>query len=518
LSSVMGNETSSVKIHSLLTADDLKRLRAGFPEGAVGAKPPADLEWGAWKQAWPLDLRNKLQAYLAAAVVAGAGGGGGKTAETADSGGGISFPRYQEMAGNVVRGTTEERMKLLFYLLQDAAKTKENKDSKKQAYEGHIKLSQLVGFVEEVVKVASRLVTGRTDLSPADLASSAILAKSLLKDLAFPDQAAKKCLHLALPSASGSGSKEDDDLDDLTLDFDAVERWTAIKCPLFDQLFRYSLAASFGLQVVDDTIPLQGNLRLSGGGDNSSTSTASGHNSRNSILSPADVFFLNSCLPGGRPDFKRRWRLLFNSDLQGQSFSKLEGALTAKAAQTPTLIVVREGGEGGHVFGGFTSHPWSKPGSQFFGGNSCFLFNLSPRHFAYETTPFNNNYQYYNVNAKTFPNGIGMGGQIDFFGLWLDSEYGKGKCAPSCSSYASPQLSKEESFTFDHVEVWGIGDEPVEDEDEEAASGGGVLDKDPEAMAVMEMMGKTFVSKDVKAADAQTEKDRREQGQRPEEG
>ena len=27
----MGNETSSVKIHSLLSADDIKRLRAGFP-------------------------------------------------------------------------------------------------------------------------------------------------------------------------------------------------------------------------------------------------------------------------------------------------------------------------------------------------------------------------------------------------------------------------------------------------------------------------------------------------------
>ena len=27
----MGNETSSVKINSLLTAEDIKRLRAGFP-------------------------------------------------------------------------------------------------------------------------------------------------------------------------------------------------------------------------------------------------------------------------------------------------------------------------------------------------------------------------------------------------------------------------------------------------------------------------------------------------------
>ena len=27
----MGNETSSVKIHSLLSAEDIKKLRAGFP-------------------------------------------------------------------------------------------------------------------------------------------------------------------------------------------------------------------------------------------------------------------------------------------------------------------------------------------------------------------------------------------------------------------------------------------------------------------------------------------------------
>ena len=107
------------------------------------------------------------------------------------------------------------------------------------------------------------------------------------------------------------------------------------------------------------------------------------------------------------------------------------------------------------------------------------------------------------VNAKTFPNGLGMGGQIDFFGLWLDGEdFGKARCTPTCSSYASPQLSKEEFFHFDHVEVWAVGDEPVPDpDDEEATNGRGAMSKDPEAVAVMEMMGKTFISKDVKAAD-----------------
>ena len=46
------------------------------------------------------------------------------------------------------------------------------------------------------------------------------------------------------------------------------------------------------------------------------------------------------------------------------------------------------------------------------------------------------------------------------------------------------------------------------DEDEE--EGRSALDLDPEAQAVMEMMGKTFVSKDVRAADAQDEKEKRD--------
>ena len=46
-----------------------------------------------------------------------------------------------------------------------------------------------------------------------------------------------------------------------------------------------------------------------------------------------------------------------------------------------------------------------------------------------------------------------MGGQLEFFGLWLDAEYGQGRCAPSCTSYQSPQLSKEEHFKYEHLEV-----------------------------------------------------------------
>ena len=60
-----------------------------------------------------------------------------------------------------------------------------------------------------------------------------------------------------------------------------------------------------------------------------------------------------------------------------------------------------------------------------------------------------------------------------------------------------------------YLQVWGVGDEPVADSDEEG--GPSALDMDPEAQAVMEMMGKTFVSKTVKAEDEQREKEKRDE-------
>lgn len=55
-----------------------------------------------------------------------------------------------------------------------------------------------------------------------------------------------------------------------------------------------------------------------------------------------------------------------------------------------------------------------------------------------------------------------MGGQHGYFGLWIDSDYGKGhsKAKPRCTTYNSPQLSAKEDFTLDAVEVWAVGDLP----------------------------------------------------------
>lgn len=60
----------------------------------------------------------------------------------------------------------------------------------------------------------------------------------------------------------------------------------------------------------------------------------------------------------------------------------------------------------------------------------------------------------------------GMGGQHGYFGLWLDSDFGRGhsRARPKCTTYGSPQLSGDEDFTLDSMEVWAVGKPPEPEE------------------------------------------------------
>ncbi|KAF6078622.1 MTOR associated protein, eak-7-like protein [Phyllostomus discolor] len=105
-------------------------------------------------------------------------------------------------------------------------------------------------------------------------------------------------------------------------------------------------------------------------------------------------------------------------------------------------------------------------------------------------TGYNDHYMYLNQGQQTIPNGLGMGGQHNYFGLWIDVDFGKGhsKAKPTCTTYNSPQLSAQEDFRFEKMEVWAVGDPP---QTESAASKKSVLDSNPEAQVVLLMSGHT---------------------------
>ncbi|XP_066540873.1 MTOR-associated protein MEAK7 isoform X2 [Hoplias malabaricus] len=197
------------------------------------------------------------------------------------------------------------------------------------------------------------------------------------------------------------------------------------------------------------------------------------------------LMFLTPQLPTG---YRAPWRLLFSTHVHGESFTRLVGNCKSRG---PTVLLVKD--TKGHIFGGFASHSWEvKP--QFQGDSRCFLFSVSPSMCVFTYTGYNQHYMYLNQGQQTMPNGLGMGGQHGYFGLWLDSDFGRGhsRARPRCTTYGSPQLSGDEDFTLDTVEVWGVGLPPQEqDQDENKKS---VLDLDPEVKAILEMTGKTLHS------------------------
>lgn len=59
----------------------------------------------------------------------------------------------------------------------------------------------------------------------------------------------------------------------------------------------------------------------------------------------------------------------------------------------------------------------------------------------------------------------GMGGQFNYWGLWLDCEYGLGECSESCTTFKSyTQLSVNKRFEIRNIEVWAVGEKPVKQE------------------------------------------------------
>lgn len=50
--------------------------------------------------------------------------------------------------------------------------------------------------------------------------------------------------------------------------------------------------------------------------------------------------------------------------------------------------------------------------------------------------------------------GLGMGGQFDYSGLWIQSDFQQGhsKAGPVCTTYQSPQLAPDENFYIDEIE------------------------------------------------------------------
>ncbi|XP_074142434.1 MTOR-associated protein MEAK7 isoform X1 [Sminthopsis crassicaudata] len=206
-----------------------------------------------------------------------------------------------------------------------------------------------------------------------------------------------------------------------------------------------------------------------------------------SLLNIPAIIYINSFLPS---NLQHTWRLIFSSQIHGYSFAKFCGNIIDRG---PCVIVVRD--RDGYIFGGFASHSWAVK-SHFQGDCRSFLFTIFPNIAVYTYSGYNDHYMYLNFGQQTMPNGLGMGGQLDYFGFWLDCDFGKGhsKANPRCSTYNSPQLSCRENFELDCVEVWAVG----EFQCEKSTCKKNCLDNEKEVHCLLEMIGKCRHSEGVR--------------------
>ncbi|KAH8248935.1 hypothetical protein KR032_004384 [Drosophila birchii] len=207
------------------------------------------------------------------------------------------------------------------------------------------------------------------------------------------------------------------------------------------------------------------------------------------IIELPHVLYINAQLPR---EHRHKWRFLFSSKINGESFSTMLGKVLDKG---PTLFFIED--EDQYIFGGYASESWAlKP--QFGGDDNSLLYTLSPAMRCFTASGYNDHYQYLNLNQQTMPNGLGMGGQFDFWGLWIDCMFGDGQSVESCTTYRDyVQLSKRKQFKIRNMEVWAVGDLPVKDEDEEGGGEGqkrSVLDSNLEDRAMLEIAGKKMHS------------------------
>ncbi|KAF0523211.1 TLD-domain-containing protein [Gigaspora margarita] len=220
------------------------------------------------------------------------------------------------------------------------------------------------------------------------------------------------------------------------------------------------------------------------------------------LLSPADYYILNDNLPLDCKNTKHT--MLFSSVRDGGSWNAFVNSLIYQGS---TYIIIRD--KDGYIFGGFAYEDW-KQNPKFYGDRKNFLFSIRPKLRCYPTTSYNNNFQYLNFGVKTLPNGLAMGGQFDYCGLWIDSDFihGHSKAAPLSSTYASPRLSKQEDFLIDEVEVWSVRPTQVDLDEVQKGPKRSAFDSHPGELDLLEMAtGRKMYSKEVREPDLNLDDD-----------
>jgi hypothetical protein len=218
-------------------------------------------------------------------------------------------------------------------------------------------------------------------------------------------------------------------------------------------------------------------------------------------MAAEDVWLLDQHIPADNKT--SAWQCCFDKRNNGMSWTIFQTTIEERGS---TLVLFRD--TKGYVFGGYASQEW-KQQPNWFGDSGSFLFRLQPDIYIFPATGYNQNYQWFEYGMQSLPNGLGMGGQTDYYALWISAAnfyQGHSKGNPS-TTYNSFGLAGTEDFTLDYAEAWLVKEKYIDPNlIPERKGKKSVLDNAEESM-FLEMSGKKMYSKDVREADAKQKRD-----------
>lgn len=92
-----------------------------------------------------------------------------------------------------------------------------------------------------------------------------------------------------------------------------------------------------------------------------------------------------------------------------------------------------------------------------------------------------------NFSSESIPNGIGFGGRVNHFGLFISANFDAGQTFP-CSTFASPCLARTNKIVPDVIECWGVVQKDAHQEKYDSVKGT-VLERFKEDRHMLNMVG-----------------------------
>ncbi|KAJ2733665.1 hypothetical protein IW152_002938 [Coemansia sp. BCRC 34962] len=193
---------------------------------------------------------------------------------------------------------------------------------------------------------------------------------------------------------------------------------------------------------------------------------------------------------------RKHWQCAYSNRRDGRSWSTFQSAVEGRGS---ILLLVSEKKNKSknkkhsthRVFGAYLdSEVMRQPSWHGTSQNLLFAADTATGLSVYRATGFNDHYQYLNYAMQTLPNGLGIGGQMEHFGLWIDSGFVSGSSNPS-ATYDSPQLSAQYDFAIGSIEAWIVrASTTVSDSGSKVSA----VTANPEAVALLEMANRPMYS------------------------